>query len=511
MSENQNMEYKRSWRDEYLKWICAFANAEGGTLFIGIEDDGTVVGVEDSKRLLEELPNKIASTMGLVCPVDVIDKDGRAVVRITVKPSSAPVSYHGEFHIRSGATKQVLTGPALTQFILEKTGTKWDGLPVDNVTVEELDYESFDIFKRNAVSSRRMSNTDVNVSNKELLDRLGLLSGEKLTRAAVLLFHRHPEKWFPTCYTQIGYFRNDADILFQDEVHGSLLVQAEHAIELLWLKYFIAPITYQGMTRVDNYPYSKDAVRELLYNSLIHQDFVNGGSVQISVYQNRMFISNAGGLPAGWTVDTLMGKHRSEARNDLIAKVFFRAGFVEKWGRGIEKVCLNCREYGNPNPIYSVSPCDVMVRLDAILSAQFICEKEQVFPKQVTLPVNGNTLPVTTSIGGNTLPVGGNTLPVGRNAPSVNQASFMPMSRSPLGRLLIELTSEMGISELMARLNLKNRLDVRERYLHPAMKYGYIEYTIPDKPNSRLQKYRLTALGQQMKETMENGRKNSLP
>lgn len=146
----------------------------------------------------------------------------------------------------------MLSGPALTQFILDKTGTKWDGLPVDGVTVDELDYESFDIFRKQAVSSKRMGKVDVDISNDELLDRLGLLNDGKLTWAAILLFHRHPEKWFPTCYTQIGFFKNNADILFQDEVYGSLFIQAEHVIDLLWLKYFIAPITYQGMTRVDN-------------------------------------------------------------------------------------------------------------------------------------------------------------------------------------------------------------------------------------------------------------------
>lgn len=81
MDENQNIEYKRNWRDEYLKWICAFANADGGILYIGLEDDGTVFGVDEPKRLLEDLPNKIVSTLGLVCPVDAIDKDGKTIIR----------------------------------------------------------------------------------------------------------------------------------------------------------------------------------------------------------------------------------------------------------------------------------------------------------------------------------------------------------------------------------------------------------------------------------------------
>ena len=467
MKEHQHIEWKRNWRDEYLKWVCAFANADGGELLIGVEDNGITVGVDNAERLLEELPNKIASTMGLVCPVDAIERDGKTIIRITVGPSSAPVSYHGEFHIRSGATKQVLTGAALTQFILDKTGTKWDGLPVDGVTIDELDYESFDIFRRQAISSRRMSREDAEAVPAELLDRLGLMIDGKLTRAAILLFHRHPERWFPTCYTQIGFFQNDADILFQDEVHGSLLVQSEHAIEMLWLKYFIAPITYQGITRVDNYPYSKDAVRELFHNALMHQDFANGGSVQISVYHDRLFISNAGGLPQGWTVEKLMGKHRSEARNDLVAKAFFKAGLVEKWGRGIEKVCRICREYGNPAPVYSVSPVDVMVRLDATLSSQ------KLYDKGITTPV---TTPVATPV----------ATPV------------VTLPDSCLVRLISVLEEAKSNLELLSLLRIKERKDLLKRFLNPAMKFGYIEFTIPGKPNSRLQKYRLTVLGRQL-------------
>ena len=364
--EDHKTEFKRSWRDEYLKWICAFANADGGTLYIGIDDDGTVVGVSDAKRLLEDIPNKIASTMGLVCSISTVRRKGKSILKIVVKPSATPISYHGEFHVRSGATKQLLTGPALTQFILDKTGVKWDGLTVDGVGVEELDHESFEIFARNAIASGRMSRNDVEVNRGELLDKLGLLKNGKLTNAAILLFHRRPDRWVSSCYSQIGYFANDVDLKFQDEIRGSLMIQAERIMELLFLKYLTAPISYRGMLRIDNYPYPKDAVRELVYNALMHQDFVNGGSVQVSVYPDKLYISNSGGLPPNWTVSTLMGKHRSEVRNNLIASVFYRAGFVERWGRGIEKIRSGLKEHGNPEPVYDATASDVMVRLDAI-------------------------------------------------------------------------------------------------------------------------------------------------
>ena len=122
MAESQNIEYKESWRDEYLKWVCGFANAQGGTIYIGIDDAGNVVGVQNVKKLLEDIPNKIQTVLGIVSDVNKKTKDGKDYVEIRVEPSSYPVNYHGEYHYRSGATKQQLKGFALTEFIRNKTG-----------------------------------------------------------------------------------------------------------------------------------------------------------------------------------------------------------------------------------------------------------------------------------------------------------------------------------------------------------------------------------------------------
>lgn len=116
VAESQNIEYKESWRDEYLKWICGFANARGGRIYIGVRDDGVIVGVPDSKKLLEDIPNKIRDTMGIIADVNLMEKDGLDYVEIIINPSTYPVSYHGEYHYRSGSTKQQLRGSALTDF-----------------------------------------------------------------------------------------------------------------------------------------------------------------------------------------------------------------------------------------------------------------------------------------------------------------------------------------------------------------------------------------------------------
>lgn len=135
MSESQNIEWKESWRDEYLKWICGFANARGGKIYIGKRDDGTVIGVSNSKRLLEYIPNKIQNKLGIVADVNLLTENGLEYIEITVNPWAFPVNYDGEYHYRSGSTKQQLRGNALTNFLISKTGLKWDAATIADISV----------------------------------------------------------------------------------------------------------------------------------------------------------------------------------------------------------------------------------------------------------------------------------------------------------------------------------------------------------------------------------------
>jgi predicted HTH transcriptional regulator len=128
MSENQQVEWKESWRDEYLKWICGFANAQGGVLEIGRDNHGQAVGLTDAARLMEDLPNKMRDTLGIIADVDLFEEDGKALIRITVEPYPYPISYRGQYHYRSGSTRQELKGAALDRFLLGRTGKRWDSV-----------------------------------------------------------------------------------------------------------------------------------------------------------------------------------------------------------------------------------------------------------------------------------------------------------------------------------------------------------------------------------------------
>lgn len=146
-------------------------------------------------------------------------------------------------------------------------------------------------------------------------------------------------------------------------------------MELIYLKYLKAPIEYDFMTRVETYPYPKDAVREALYNALIHSRWSSGVPVQIRIEDDAMYISNDCVFPSGWTKDTLMQRHRSRPYNPSIADAFFRAGYVESWGRGIQKMCESCENYGTALPEYTVHEEDIMVKLSALPVHQSINSK----------------------------------------------------------------------------------------------------------------------------------------
>lgn len=117
MKEHQHTEWKETWRDEYLRWICGFANAEGGVLVIGRNDKGVAVGVPHAKKLLEDLPNKVRDVLGIMVAVNLVKEGGTNLIEIRVEPYPSPVSYKGEYHYRSGSTKQELRGAALERFL----------------------------------------------------------------------------------------------------------------------------------------------------------------------------------------------------------------------------------------------------------------------------------------------------------------------------------------------------------------------------------------------------------
>lgn len=365
MAEKQSVEWKAIWKDDYLAWICGFANAQGGKLYVGVNDEGVAVGLANSAKLLEDLPNKIRDAMGIIVNINLCQQDGKDFIEIEVPPYPVAISCKGAYYYRSGSTNQKLSGPELESFILRRRGVNWESSPLPRLTMADIDDGVVKFFKEKAAEKGRLEKEDIDESKEHLIEKLYLKNGDYLTNAAALLFAAKPERWFLGAFIKVGFFESDADLVYQDEVHGSLLQQMEKALELIYFKYMKAKISYKGIQRIERYPFPEAALREALLNAIVHKDYSSGIPIQVSVYDDRLYIANIGRLPETWTLENLLGKHASRPFNPNIAHTFYLAGFIESWGRGIEKIYDACKENGMPPPEYTVHPGDIMIKFTA--------------------------------------------------------------------------------------------------------------------------------------------------
>lgn len=264
------MEWKSTWRDEYFKWLCGYANVKGGHLFIGVNDDGYVIGCKNYRKLLEDLPNRIISKIGIVpnirfhsarkmgvnirygtdgtiesenlipenirmkeknlyaagkfVPVNerqkkklevwekeepiTVNEDGSLdYLEIIIEPYPHMVSYEGKVYKRSGSTMQELNGIALEKFVLERSGKTWDSVVIPGVKISDLSKESIALYKEKSIRRGRRTKDQLNVPDEVLLRDLKAIDEEgRLTRAALLFFHPKPETFVTGAYIKIGFF-----------------------------------------------------------------------------------------------------------------------------------------------------------------------------------------------------------------------------------------------------------------------------------------------------------------
>jgi len=386
MREHQIIEWKESWRDEFLKWICGFANAQGGILVIGKNDKGVPVGVHNIQKLLEDIPNKVRDILGIMVDVNLRAESGKEYLEIVVDPYPYSVSYKGEYFYRSGSTNQTLKGAALDRFLLSKQGLHWDGVPVPKFSPTKLSHQALSTFRKKASKSQRLSDELMAEPDAVLLDKLNLFNHGYLKRAAVLLFHEEPECIVTGAYVKIGFFRTDSDLLYHDEIHGNLFTQVEKTLDLALTKYLKAGISYERLQRLERFPVPEKALREAIINAVAHKDYASAIPIQISVYADKLMIWNPGQLPHGWTLEKLTAKHASSPFNPDIANAFFRAAYLESWGRGIDLIRNACKESGSPDPLF---------RWDNGLWVEFPFPAE---PKRVTVGGTAQETSVKTSV-----------------------------------------------------------------------------------------------------------------
>jgi ATP-dependent DNA helicase RecG len=343
MPEQQNIEWKRSWHDDYLKWICGFANAIGGIIYIGKDDDGKVTHLQNYKKLLEDIPNKVRNSMGIICDIQLHEEPEGNYISIKVNPYSVPVSLRGRYYYRTGSTKVELTGVELNEFLLKKAGKTWDDVIEEGATIEDIDQESVYRFVEDSKEKGRMPDTS-GLTALQILDKLRLTEGSKLKRAALVLFAKDPNKFYPNIQVKIGRFGVDSsDLKFQEVIEGNLVYLLNEVQVQLNYKFLTRAVDFTGLQRIEKGEYPVGALREMLLNAMVHRNYM-GAPIQLRVFDHKLSIWNEGTLPANLSFQDLRGEHNSHPRNPKIAEACFKAGYIDAWGRGIVKIINACKE-----------------------------------------------------------------------------------------------------------------------------------------------------------------------
>lgn len=368
VTENYDTEWKLVWKSDYLRNIAAFANGDGGKLIIGVDDDGRVVGVDDPKQVAKSISDTVRNRLRIVPDVRIVEKGGVNIIEIDVEKRDFPIDLDGKYYRKSGNTTQEVSGNDLIHLILDARGMTWtDQVLTDSkakaVTISD---DTLQYIVRRGERCGRMSE-DSKADFRYLTSHFGLLDDGKMTVAAALLLADDPSGVVPGAYVKIGKFTDDKFLMAEDYICAPVVKQADMVIDVLQKKYLKSRFYLEGITRMTQYEYPLDALREFVVNAVAHRDYSVFEPVEIRLYPRRIEIFNYAKLPRGWTEATLDDPdHGSVAPNRRIAVVLHEMGAIERWGSGIQKASGLCIDAGNGKPRFDTKFDGLRVTIDAL-------------------------------------------------------------------------------------------------------------------------------------------------
>lgn len=334
---------------------------------MGVNNNRNIVGVDIGKNTLENLANNIRrQTDPQIFPsLDYSKQEGKNIISIEVSESnSKPVFYRDKAYIRVGRTNQRLSSTEIRNLITnEHRVTSWDEQVIEEASFEDIDRDKLTDFLKLA-SLKRNLDLDPQTPVEEALSRLDLLRDGKLTNASILLFAKNPQKFVLQALIQCGKFKGIETIEFEDihDFKGSIIDQRDDALRFAE-KHMMRSARIEGPDRVEEFEYPIESIREAITNAICHRDYRINSNVQLRIFDDRMEIWGCGPLPEPLTVEDLKKQHESIRRNPLIAKSFFKIGFIERWGTGTQRIIKFCLEQGLPEPLFEIKSGSLVVTI----------------------------------------------------------------------------------------------------------------------------------------------------
>ncbi|MDD5629791.1 MAG: ATP-binding protein, partial [Elusimicrobia bacterium] len=369
----------------------------------------------------------------------------------------------------------------LARAVLASVGATWDEIPEERAGLSDLDWTKVREFRRLADKTGRRRIPE-RTSQLQFLRKLGLVRKEGVTRAAVLLFGKEPQAFYGEALVKGGRLRAVSLIVDDREIAGTLFAQVEGTMDYLRERLETRFERTGRPRREVIWEYPLDALREAVINAVCHRDYLSNGQTQVRIEDDRLVVMNPGGLPEGLSVAALKRRHDSIPRNRLIARMFYYAGFIERWGSGIGKMMDACRAALLPEPAFDAESGFKIVFSKARQKAAHVPHK---YP--TSIPPAAGSPPSSTS-----------PVPHKRPTSTPQAAGERPTSAGPAPdqlRLVGFCAQPRTIKEMLGFMGLRDRVDFLRRHVQAMLAQGLLVMVSPDSPTSPKQKYRATMNG----------------
>ena len=442
--ESETLEFKRRFDREAIETLVAFANTGGGKVLVGITDSGRIEGLTAGKETLQKWINQIkqSTAYALIPDVEVVQVKGKTIAILSVSEYPIkPVACKGRYFKRVKNANHQMTVSEMVDTHLKTFNSSWDFYPDEVHLPQDISLEKVRAFIDRMNTLKPKASFDDPLT---LLKKCELIREGRVSRAAFLLFMAS-ESSLSTI--ELGRFQTETIIKDGERLKTDLFNEVEGVMAFVRKHINVAFVISGKLQREERWEYPLDGLREIIINAIVYRDYSSSSDSVIKIFDDRIEFFNPGTLPAGLTVKKLMsGDYVSMIRNRLVADIFKEGGLIEKYGTGIRRILKAFRDYDLPDPKFEEIAEGFRVTVYG--------QEKKVESGEVTGEVTGEVM------------------------------RLLPLCREPASR-----------KELMEKLGLRHEDHFRKAYLVPALKGGLIEWTVPDKPRSRLQRYRLTVKG----------------
>jgi len=464
--ENRVLELKKTTGEliKGMQSLCAFLNTDGGWLFFGITPDLKILGqnvTDSTQREIAHEMTKLEPAISLPIQLfDIPERPGFSVIGVHcdgAKFGDAPYTYDGRPYYKVESTTVLMPRSMFEERLRRSNPSRfaWESQTPDNLHLEDLDEDRIKGAVAYGVDRGRMPASAMTESTWGLLDKFAMTENGKIKNAAAALFIKSPTA-YPQFLLRMARFQGIEKKVFIDNMRekGNFYQLLDAGMAFLF-KHLNQSGVIKGLRREERLEIPVEALREALTNALCHRLLDSpSGSVGMSVFDDRVEIENTGHLPNELTVETIKQSHRSFPQNPIIAEALFKTGFLESWGTGVQRMMDACKDAGLPEPEYGTDGLFVWITF-----------------KRPRLDTNLDTISDTSS---------------DTNSDTISDTLILSAKQN---EVLLYCMVERSSREILNHINVTYQNKNIQKFINELVDAGLLKRTIPDKPNSPLQKY----------------------